>query len=184
MIDRDEAIRARCEDCGLEYPFPDYVLPDDVWKRIAPNPDGNGLLCPTCIAKRLDKLGLWYDGGYFRPASLAAMTAERDALSERVSYECAAKNAFDIRWRVENAKYNKSIVRLQRARRQRDTLESALAEAQRRAEAAERDMNRCCPCEVCNKSCKYDKTNAYDECADFEWRGPEGERAPSKEDKP
>lgn len=55
-------------------------------------------------------------------------------------------------------------------------MESALVEAQRRAEAAERDMNRCCPCEVCNKSCKYDKTNAYDECADFEWRGPQEDK--------
>lgn len=64
---RLDAIRARCEDCGLEYPFPDYVLPDDVWKRIAPKPDGNGLLCPTCIAKRLDAIDLWYNDGYYKP---------------------------------------------------------------------------------------------------------------------
>lgn len=56
----------QCEDCGAEYgTFPDYILQDDVWKRIAPREDGNGILCPTCIAKRLDKIGLWYQDGYY-----------------------------------------------------------------------------------------------------------------------
>lgn len=48
---------------------------------------------------------------------------------------------------------------------------SAAETWQRQAEAAEMDINMCCPCEVCNRSCKYDKVNPYDECADFEWRG-------------
>lgn len=38
-------------------------------------------------------------------------------------------------------------------------------------DAAMADINMCCPCEVCTRSCKYDKVNPYDECADFEWRG-------------
>ena len=88
-----DAIRARCEDCGLEYPFPDYVLPDEIWKRIAPQPDGNGLLCPTCIAKRLDAIGLWYQEGYFKPdgysafnplqAEVKRLTSDRDAWRRR-----------------------------------------------------------------------------------------------------
>lgn len=45
-------------------------------------------------------------------------------------------------------------------------------EWKQRAEAAESDINMCCPCEVCTRSCTYDKVNPYDECADFEWRGP------------
>lgn len=30
------------------------VLPDQQWKRVMPV---DGILCPTCICKRLDKLG-------------------------------------------------------------------------------------------------------------------------------
>ena len=38
-------------------------------------------------------------------------------------------------------------------------------------DAAVMDLEACCPCEVCTRSCKYDKVNAYSECSDFEWRG-------------
>lgn len=38
-------------------------------------------------------------------------------------------------------------------------------------DAAVADLNMCCPCEACTRSCTYDKVNPYDECADFEWRG-------------
>ena len=56
-----------------------------------------------------------------------------------------------------------------------DLLENLSAENERlkaRCEAAEADLNMCCPCDACNKSCEYDKVNAYGECSDFEWRGP------------
>jgi hypothetical protein len=46
---------AKCYDCGLPYTdlgFQDLIVPDWAWKRIAPV-DGNGLLCPTCICRRL-----------------------------------------------------------------------------------------------------------------------------------
>jgi hypothetical protein len=57
---------ANCADCGMEYgTFPDMILPDDVWARIAPREGKYGILCPTCIAKRLDKIGLWYQDGYY-----------------------------------------------------------------------------------------------------------------------
>ncbi|MEN6636132.1 MAG: hypothetical protein ABFC56_09790 [Clostridiaceae bacterium] len=64
-------------------------------------------------------------------ADLAAMTAERDALNSQLSYACAVKAAFDERWRVENAKYNKAVVHLQRARGQRDTLNVELERMQK-----------------------------------------------------
>jgi len=53
----------KCYDCGLEYgTFPDFVIPDVLWERINPTyHEGSGILCPTCIAKRLDELDLWYD---------------------------------------------------------------------------------------------------------------------------
>lgn len=43
---------------------------------------------------------------------------------------------------------------------------------QRRSEAAERDTRVTCPCEVCGKTCTYNKIDAYDTCDDFRWRGP------------
>ena len=62
----DVSTSANCADCGMEYgTFPDMILPDDVWARIAPREGKYGILCPTCIAKRLDKIGLWYKDGYY-----------------------------------------------------------------------------------------------------------------------
>lgn len=46
--------------CGKEYSeFPlDVVLPDELWRKIAPQPDGHGILCADCILTRLrDSLG-------------------------------------------------------------------------------------------------------------------------------
>ena len=46
-----------CDDCkrpyGDEYGFPDLVIPDDVWQRISSTSSEGGLLCPSCICKRL-----------------------------------------------------------------------------------------------------------------------------------
>jgi len=49
----------QCYDCGLDYPFPglDLLLPHDQWKRIFPEFDGDGLLCPNCISIRAAELG-------------------------------------------------------------------------------------------------------------------------------
>lgn len=57
----------RCYDCKLYYgkDYPDMVLPNDLWVEISPTGDEGGLLCPTCIANRLDHLGLWYEPGFF-----------------------------------------------------------------------------------------------------------------------
>lgn len=48
---------AACFDCGIPYPFGlDLVLPDQQWKHLFPEKDGNGLLCPNCICKRAHEL--------------------------------------------------------------------------------------------------------------------------------
>lgn len=49
--------------------------------------------------------------------------------------------------------------------------QSAAETYKRERDAAKADINMCCPCEICTRSCTYDKVNPYDECADFEWRG-------------
>ena len=55
-----------------------------------------------------------------------------------------------------------------------ESLYAELEQVERERDAAVQDLNACCPCEVCTRSCTYDKVNAYDECADFQWRGPGG----------
>lgn len=50
-------------------------------------------------------------------------------------------------------------------------LEKKIAKIKRERDAAVADINMCCPCEVCTRSCTYYKVNPYDECAEFEWRG-------------
>lgn len=52
-----ERNRNCCYDCGRrygdEYGFPDLEIPDEDWKRISPFGNGGGLLCPSCICRRL-----------------------------------------------------------------------------------------------------------------------------------
>jgi hypothetical protein len=80
---------ANCADCGMEYgTFPDLILPDDVWARIAPREGKYGILCPTCIAKRLDKIGLWYKDGYYNRKGWSAF----NPLTEQVE-SLQAENA-------------------------------------------------------------------------------------------
>jgi len=49
-----------CHDCGLSYNkksgWCDIVLPNNIWKKISPDKNGNGLLCFTCIAKRCNRM--------------------------------------------------------------------------------------------------------------------------------
>ena len=51
-----------CYDCRIKYSeFPDMSILDDLWELINPTEhEGSGLLCPTCIANRLNFIGKWY----------------------------------------------------------------------------------------------------------------------------
>lgn len=58
---------AECYDCGWDYGspgFPDLLIPNWAWNRIAPygpgkgTEGGAGLLCPNCICRRLEKAGI------------------------------------------------------------------------------------------------------------------------------
>lgn len=47
-----------CTDCGRPYSRgPDLVVSDDDWQRIAPRPDGGGVLCPNCMNDRFEQIG-------------------------------------------------------------------------------------------------------------------------------
>lgn len=58
-----ERPKGKCYDCKEPYAsFPDMIIPDHLWEKINPTYyEGAGILCPTCICKRLDELGLLYN---------------------------------------------------------------------------------------------------------------------------
>jgi hypothetical protein len=59
-----------CHDCGLEYDSDEWieaVIPDLIWYEISPTKDAGGLLCISCMARRLkqkgyDKVPVWLCG--------------------------------------------------------------------------------------------------------------------------
>lgn len=53
---------AACYDCGLAYggiEWIEAIIPDKIWDRIRPEgtSKGNGILCITCIIRRLRRMG-------------------------------------------------------------------------------------------------------------------------------
>lgn len=63
----DEETMAGCEDCGRtygdEHGFPDLIITFDAWRQISGKDDG-GLLCPSCICKRLHAAGIRCEGAF------------------------------------------------------------------------------------------------------------------------
>lgn len=59
---------ASCHDCerpyGHEHGFPDLIVPFWVWKQVSPSGDEGGLLCPSCICKRLHAAGITCEGAF------------------------------------------------------------------------------------------------------------------------
>lgn len=60
--------KAVCLDClrpyGDEHGFPDLAITDWAWKKISPTKDEGGLLCPSCICKRLYDAGIRCEGAF------------------------------------------------------------------------------------------------------------------------
>lgn len=55
-----------CYDCGLPYrspAFADFVVSDDVWKKLTAV-DGANLLCATCMVRRGEILGIVAEGRF------------------------------------------------------------------------------------------------------------------------
>lgn len=61
-------MKDECHDCqrpyGNENGFPDFIIPYWAWRRISPSGDINGLLCPSCICKRLHDAGITCEGAF------------------------------------------------------------------------------------------------------------------------
>ena len=51
-----------CLDCsrkyGEEHGFPDLIVSNATWKKVCPEHAPGGLLCPSCLIRRLVRLGL------------------------------------------------------------------------------------------------------------------------------
>lgn len=64
----DRSREMNCEDCERTYGsangFPDLIIPNDAWRRISTNGDTSGLLCPSCICKRLHDAGIKCEGAF------------------------------------------------------------------------------------------------------------------------
>ena len=64
----DDGSKATCEDCertyGDEHGFPDLIIPYWAWKEISPTGDDGGLLCPSCICKRLHEKKIRCEGAF------------------------------------------------------------------------------------------------------------------------
>jgi hypothetical protein len=57
-----------CYDChrpyGSENGFPDLIIPNWAWERISPYGNLGGILCPSCICKRLYDAKITCEGAF------------------------------------------------------------------------------------------------------------------------
>lgn len=64
----DHEMKCACEDCGRHYGhehgFPDLVISYEAWCQISTNGNDSGLLCPSCICKRLHDKGISTTGAF------------------------------------------------------------------------------------------------------------------------
>lgn len=81
---------AKCDDCGLGYGddgFHDFIVSNDVWRRISSTGDDGGLLCPTCLVRALVKAGIKTEGAFMSgpviSVSQATMYAMRVAENQK-----------------------------------------------------------------------------------------------------
>lgn len=60
--------QAACDGCGRlyghEHGFPDLIIEKAAWHAISPTGDDGGLLCPSCICKRLHEAGIKTTGAF------------------------------------------------------------------------------------------------------------------------
>lgn len=66
ILPESERGKCVCADCKADYDtFQDMVVPNDLWLLISPFADEGGLLCPTCMANRLDHIDKWFETGFY-----------------------------------------------------------------------------------------------------------------------
>ena len=71
-----------CQDCGRpygdEHGFPDLIIPYWAWKEISPSGDEGGLLCPSCICKRVYDKGIKCEGAFMSGPVISLSHSEMD----------------------------------------------------------------------------------------------------------
>lgn len=84
---------ASCQDCerpyGDEHGFPDLVIPYDAWQQISPSGDDGGLLCPSCICKRLHNAGIRCEGAFMSGPIISVSEPTMSALRRVENIELA-----------------------------------------------------------------------------------------------
>jgi hypothetical protein len=92
---------ATCEDCrrlyGDEYGFPDLIIPYDAWEQITSSGDEGGLLCPSCICKRLHDKGIRCEGAFMSGPVISVSYSEMN-LYRRIENIELAINGRKNRW--------------------------------------------------------------------------------------
>lgn len=82
-----------CFDCsrsyGDEYGFPDLIIPFWAWVKISPNGDDSGLLCPSCICKRLKTAGIRCEGAFMSGPIISVSQVEMSNLRRVENIELA-----------------------------------------------------------------------------------------------
>ena len=73
----DNQLQGACADCGRKYGdefgFPDLMIDDWAWLKISPRKSEGGLLCPSCICRRLSSHGISCKG-VFMSGPLCGLT--------------------------------------------------------------------------------------------------------------
>lgn len=89
-----------CKDCnrpyGDEHGFPDLIIPYRAWKEISPTGDDGGLLCPSCICKRLHDKGIKCEAA-FMSGPISISRTEMQLLRQVENIELAIEGR-DSRW--------------------------------------------------------------------------------------
>jgi len=84
---------AECFDCkrpyGDENGFPDLVIPFWAWQKISPTGDDGGLLCPSCICKRLHDAKIKCEGAFMSGSIISVSEPTMNALRRIENIELA-----------------------------------------------------------------------------------------------
>lgn len=90
-----------CQDCkrpyGSENGFPDLIIPFWAWKEISPSGDDGGLLCPSCICKRLHDKAIRCEGAFMSGPITSVSSPTMYALRRVENIELAIEGR-DNRW--------------------------------------------------------------------------------------
>jgi len=91
-----------CEDCqrsyGDEFGFPDLIIPFWAWVKISPSGDDGGLLCPSCICKRLHDAEIHCEGAFMSGPINSVSSIAMNTLRRVENIELAIDGR-DNRWK-------------------------------------------------------------------------------------